>query len=204
MKNVFIIILTIILIAPLPFACNRGEVGKYKIKSLAIQSGKYSIEHLPNYSQINFNASTNDTIPKNQFALKLSITNVEYTSNHSPVKGSLVSSAQAYDEPPIPLSKISLISIYSQLPVYANNKIYEPLDNLTDLFTASFEFFYNNEDSQPILKFIDNMNFWENGYDIILLFKSTLDQPLAQKLKVIVTMDDGTVFELETEKVVVK
>jgi hypothetical protein len=206
MKNIYIIILTIILIAPLPFACI-DEISKYgnskfKIDSLDIIAGKIESENRFYIQPINFDTIQTDTLISSQFGIAIKIAKVSNLTELRIPKGSFISQSMADPVFPRSASKVSLISIFSSQPVFANGKTYDAMENLTQLFNATYN--YYNFAPQPILKFIESFDNWTEYNDIVLTLPTPLDQPLTQKLKVIVKMDDGTVFELETEKVVVK
>ncbi len=204
MKKSIVIILTSLLVAPLPFSCNRGEIGEYKVSELGISVGKLiDISEYRQFEKILFDPAPIDTLNSSAFAMHLFITDIEYITQKAQLNAPLISSAMADEAPAKPSSKLSLISIYSNKTVYANGEIYEATNNLTSLFMARTSNYYDNKPTS-VLKFIEDFNIWEQEVGILLILDANLDQPLAQKFKVIVTMDDGTVFELETEKVVVK
>ncbi len=206
MKKSIVIILTSLLVAPLPFSCDRTSSGgnyNFQIEELSIQAGQFDKEN-PTYIQpVSFEPAPTDTLRSNEFGIALSISKVTYLAIHSRPKLDFIQSATAERAPARSAANITLISIYSPKNVYANGEVYEPTESLTSLFKASSSDYYRLE-FLPVLKFIEDFNRWEQGMEIFLILDAYLDQPLAQKLKVIVTMDDGTVFELETEKVVVK
>jgi hypothetical protein len=199
MKNVFIIILTIILIAPFPFACNKHDFYQYDIESLGIEIGRFSKTDSRIFEKFTFNDG--DTLQSSEFIIRISIDKVKRIAALTTPISLFHSNALA--ETPLPVSfKLGLISISSSNSVFASGKEFEPASNLTSLFEASFE--YYDQEYMTILQFIDSYDQWYKDDKILLKLSTPLDKPLAQKLKVIVTMDDGTVFELETEKVVVK
>jgi hypothetical protein len=141
----------------------------------------------------------------NEFVISIGVSKYSYLSKANSPKGTFISSAQAEPVPPSSVSKISLISIYSSIPIFANGKSFEPTANLISLFKATSSGYYSGYYKiEPVLQFIDGFIRWEQEDAVLLILDAYLDQALDQKLKVKVTMDDGTVFELETETVVVK
>lgn len=205
MKNLLTIIFVGLLIVPLPFSCDTSSRGlsNFKIEELALTAGRWVQENRYYIEPMRFDPAPKDTLLSNEFGLAISIEKSTYTASANSTKSLLHSSALAKPAPPRSEADVSLISIYSPLPVFANKKTFDSADNLTALFTATASNDYNNE-PESVLKFIEGFGKWYQEKSIYLILSTQLDRPLNQKLKVIVTLNDGTVFELKTEKVVVK
>jgi hypothetical protein len=199
MKKLSIIILIAILILPLPFSCGPTEsnLPDYKITELELKVGKFDSG---SFQKTTFTTES-DTISSLEFVIQIAISkseSIKIAASSGLIPFTNVAFAKRI--PPAIKSTIDLISIYSDESVYASNEVFPPDQSLRNLFEARN--YYG--DFLPVLNFIENFDRWQLEDKIYLQLANPLDQPLAQKLKVIVTMDDGTVFELETEKVVVK
>ncbi len=192
-------IITIIFIFSLvfPISCDQ-KAGQFYIDGLTLKVGKVSQSNGWNeFQEIDNVSLANDTLAAEEVVLGIFIESARYVSMRS---FGFISSAHADQADPNPKSKVSLISIYSSGKVHTDSKVYDVGENLRDIFMASG----NYGEKMPVLEFTGAVGYWERWDDIYLYLNSTLTKPMDQAVQVKVTMDDGTVFEMETPRVMIK
>ncbi len=209
MKKIVIILFVIFVVFTVPFSCDPTNSGygssSYRIDSLSLEVVKMTkLSEYPYYKYDLFGSSgylATDTVSSDVFGLKIAIAEQTYVMNNNSFSSPFIHSAFADPVPPSPISNIALISIYSDSEVFANGVKYEIGENLVNLFMARGDDF---SEPQSVLKFVDQLSNWYYWYAIFLEMHASLDQPIDQKFQVKVTLEDGTVFEMETPRVMIK
>lgn len=195
------LILSLILFTGVPISCdddNDPQSNIFRIESLGVAVGQFQVENDPHSFQEESFTQRSDTLKSTSLAIKISI---EETSKvQLAASFSFIPSTYALPAPPIAESKLSLISIYAEEPIFAEGTEYEAGENLANLFYLSSTYY---GPSKPILKYIELIEEWLINDNLCLELVAHLDQPLAQPLMVDVTLANGTVFNLETQKIVV-
>lgn len=197
-----VIILSLVLLTGIPISCNvtgGGGSGFLRIESFALAVGLFTESDNPySFSPKIFDPAPKDTMSYTDLAIELRVNETSFISSALPF--SLISSVFADPAPPRLESKISLISIYAKQSVYAGSIEYEAGDNLTNLFLITSRY----SDPTTILNFIkeeQGLYLYESVY---MIWNTPLDEPLAQSLLIDITLENGTVFNLESQKIVVK
>lgn len=194
-----LIFLSLILFIGIPISCVKKS-STFRIESLALTLGKFDTENdLGSFTEVSYNQGNEDTLSVSQLVVEVLIEETSLIA--SSANAWFLSSAYADVAPPTAESKLSLISIYSDKSLFAGGREYQPGDNLTNIFTISSRYY---PDATTILQFIEQFEKWYEDDNLYLKVSVSIDQPLAQSLKVDVTLENGTVFMLETEKVVVR
>ena len=206
MKKALTILLALVLVLPLPFSCDwvTGNYGssQYRIQRIGLETG--IINEDVDSNRYNFEiADANDTLSSEQFAFRLFIDSVSYISfekSFEPI--GIFNAASADPAPPTPVTNVSLISIYSSTDLTVDDVEYKAGENLTPIFLASSEYYYRQP--QAILSFIDSYFEWNEWNDIMLHFDGKLHSSVNGTFTIKVTMDDGAIFDMESEEVILK
>ncbi|MEP4534498.1 MAG: hypothetical protein ABJ004_15510 [Cyclobacteriaceae bacterium] len=201
MKKSLTILLVLVLILPLPFSCGWYEGSpEYRIQRAGLEIG--SIEENSDGNFYDFEIAK-DTLSAADFGLRLFVDSISNVSSIShPNRLALFNAALADQPSPRPVSRLSLISIYSSTDLIVNEIEYKAGDNLAPVFLASMEYYYRQP--QTVLSFIDSYFVWDQWNAIILHFNGELPFSVVGKFTVKATMSDGVVFELESEEVIIK
>lgn len=197
-----VIVLFIVLSTGVPISCDMTGSSSYiyRIESLGIAAGQISDMANPySFSKAVFDPAPLDTMKSSDLAIEIRIEETSVIADAASF--SFIASAYADPIPPAAESRLSLISIYAEESIFAYGMEYKAGDNLANLFSIS-SLYYSSQSS--ILKFIQEFDNWYTDDRLYLEFIPPLDQPLAQHLLIDVTLENGTVFNLETAKIVVE
>lgn len=203
-----LILITLIIAGGFPFSCEeRGSTNntKYEIKSLSLKAGKITKGESSTWYQfeaIVFDSADSDTLSAEEFGMSIWVDELRVVSNDNAKRldFGIMPSAFADPAPPSPESKIAAISVYANEIVQAGGNTYPIGDDLAPLFEAS----YTYGDKVSFSSFIDQDDPWFQGDPIYLHFVSTLDVPVSQVFEVSIAMDNGEVFDLQTQNVILK
>lgn len=192
----FLLAVLLGLLSPISCTQNVEEVRELEIESLSLSSGRYSFSPSLEYEEIDF-ANRTDTIHSDEFAMAIAVEEFRLVSD-AQYKHPLVSTAQADPVPPSLKTAISLVSVYCTAPVMILGQSYQAGDNLIEHFRAGRRF----GTPQSVLSFVAANSNWSGDDQIYLMFQPRLTEPFSQKLQVVVTLEDNTTFELESELIV--
>lgn len=169
--------------------------GSPEISKLGLYVGQ--LVHSTNYSYLTRvdNPASDYIFDKQTFGIEIIIDEFKWTSQIRTAPISPFSHAYA-DEPAPAHSKYNpaLISIYSDSALVVNDTTYEANTSLTHLFQG----FHTYGEWLPVLKLLENFESWEKYDPILLRFKHIPDQPLNQKLRIKVILENGEEFLLDT------
>lgn len=194
------VFLSLILFTGIPISCIYGPFGsEFRIEALDVSVGQFQVQDdFASFIEVAYNQGNGDTLSVSKLVIEISIS--ETSNVASRISLGLTPSAFADPAPPRAESELSLISIYAEESIFADGVAYEAGENLTPLFSLASS--YYNE-PMAVLNFIDQFEGWDQSDQLYLTFTTAIDQPIAQPFKIDVTLENGMVFELETEKVVV-
>lgn len=204
MKKALLLILIPSLMTAVFYACDFGSNSNYnsefQIDSLSLTVGKISEPNDGYFQLVELSEhQLSDTLDLTTLGFSVTIRKVSYItkSNHRTV--SLISSAFAEPAPPHSKSKLSLISIYSDETIETETRSFTAGENLTAIFEASRPW----EDWKTPLEMIRTMDEWYEDDPILLRLNTKLAEPLHQRFLFKLTMDDGSIFEMESPSLII-
>ncbi|MEP4534497.1 MAG: hypothetical protein ABJ004_15505 [Cyclobacteriaceae bacterium] len=199
MKRSLTIILLLVLIIPLPFSCVDGSDNAdfLRIENFDLTTGKILLDSSSDYYTLGY-VPMGDTIPSKKFGLVLKVSDVSFVSLSSEL--SFVGSAFAKRLPPELESSIALISVYADSDIETEIGRFSAGSNLISIFEASFA----RTHPEGVISFLSSTADLEHGSQIFLHLKNEVQHPIELTFSVKVTMSDGTIFDKESEEVILQ
>ncbi|MEQ8473839.1 MAG: hypothetical protein RIC35_21765 [Marinoscillum sp.] len=203
MKKALWVLLVMIMVGILPFACDFGSrtnyASSFTIDSLSLFSGQIiNATSNPYVEPVDFETKT-DTLSHSMLGFEIKIANVSYTHTDYGNNSSLFNSAFADPEPPKSEETITLISIYSDQPLSTSTMNFEAGDNLVNIFEG-----HRGYEWATIHKMLENFDHWYDYESIVLRFSEYPTHILSQHFTIKITMSDGRIFELLSDKIITK
>lgn len=205
MKKALYLLLIVTTISVLNYAYDptnssrKNYISEFEIDSLSLSVGKI-ITLFENYTDIEPISTSElaDTLDLSTLGFKIKIEKVSYITASSHWAKSIINSAYADPIPAHSKSQISLISIYSNESIETESKTFDAGENLTAIFEVSLPY----EEWKSPLKMIENMRYWFDYDPILFRINTGLKKTINQRFTFKITMDDGKVFELDSEKII--
>jgi hypothetical protein len=184
----------------IPISCVEEEQ-VYSIQQLGLRAGRVLKVAEAYVEQITFE-STTDTISSVDFGIEIFVEEYELISESLRLGNPFISSA--YAPPVIPKEvddELALLKITSSDTLFISGTYYAPGTLLTNLFHVESG---NSNPPKTIFKYMEESTEWEHSESIVLALVDTLDAPIQQTFFIQVTLEDASVFELETPVVRIK
>ncbi len=201
LKSLFIFSF-LLLGAPVFYSCidfnfgDSAQGSEYIMESFEISTGRFTaVNGLYTLASVDFST---DTLIFSDFAIQIAAEPRYLSSNNSHFIYSLWSSANA--EPPVNFtsSSIDLLTITSSKDIIIDERIFTTGSNISSLFKASFGRI--GLAPSPILELIQD-DLWQIGNQLFLFFIAEPDQPIIQEFQIEMIMNDGNIYDLQTELV---
>lgn len=200
----------VLLLTNLPISCNLfcdhsccGEDFEntfFNIETLVIKSGSY-----PGYGDYLSEENLRDTLKLDSMAFALAITELEYlteATNRRPHQQSFTFIPQAYacsPAPPRSAQKITEITITSDQAISFSGRNIAAGESLNEYFLVR-----ENYPGFTIEEFLIERGDFATDFDeLIFVFGEEPDEIVDQSFTFEVSLDDGQIFSLDTERIII-
>ncbi len=197
-----ILLIGLIVIGGLPFACDFGssnyESRPYKIDSIGVLAGKLITSNSYEYVAA---VEPDEPIVSTSFGLQMSVLSTKSVDVALRFGISIIN--RAFADLPIPpsVSEIAQIEVFASDTLFFDEGTYPAGQTITELFSAGSNYYGEFE---TIDFLVVNMENWDRYDRIILELKEEVTSEFSGSFSVKVLMEDGDLFEVESERVTIK